>query len=154
MAAKGKTNRSSFPAWDATKIWTNPNWSNLDVASVIKAQQKNVEAINMVNKVAVEGWQAIAKKQTAIWQSALEQNRIMVQGVAAAHEPSDKLAMQAAFATSSIQAGISNAHDAHEFATKTTHKAMDIVSKRLIETIEETVAMVGKVNSVSTSAEK
>ena len=98
MAAKGKTNRSSFPAWDATKIWTNLNWSNFDVASLIKAQQKNVEAINMVNKVAVEGWQAITKKQTAIWQSALEQNRIMVQGVAAAHEPSDKLAMQAAFA--------------------------------------------------------
>ena len=78
----------------------------------------------------------------------------MFQGVAAAHEPSDKLAMQAAFATSSIQAGISNVRDAHEFATETTHKTVDIVSKRLIETIEETVAMVGKVDSVSTSAEK
>ena len=154
MAAKNKTNGSSFPAWDATKIWTNLNWSNLDVASLVKAQQKNIEAINMVNKVAAEGWQAITKKQTAIWQSAVEQNRIMVHGVAAAHEPSDKLAMQAAFATSSIQAGISNARDAHEFATKTTHKTVDIVSKRLIETIEETVAMVGKVDSVSTSAEK
>ena len=46
MAAKGKTNGSSFPAWDATKIWTNLNWSNLDVASVIKAQQKKYGNIN------------------------------------------------------------------------------------------------------------
>ena len=50
MAAKGKTNGSSFPAWDATKIWTNLNWPNLDVASLVKAQQKNIDAINMVTK--------------------------------------------------------------------------------------------------------
>lgn len=154
LAAREKTDGSSIPAWDATKIWANLNWSNLNVTSLVKAQQKNIEAINMVNKVAVEGWQAITKKQTAIWQSAVEKNRIMVQDVAAINDPSDKLAMQAAFATSSIQAGISNVRDTHEFATKTTHKTVDIVSKRLIETIEETVAIVGKVNSVSTSAEK
>lgn len=93
MAAKGKTNGSSMPAWDATKIWMNLNWSNLAVSSLVKAQQKNIQAINMVNTVAVEGWQAITEKQTAIWQSAVEQNRIMVQDVAAAHEPSDKFAM-------------------------------------------------------------
>ncbi len=154
MATKGKTKGSSFPGWDATEIWANLKWPEFDVASVITAQQKNIEAINMVNKVAVEGWRAISKKQTSLWQSAIEQSGAVAQDVAAAQEPADKWAMQAAFATSSIEAGISNARDAHESAAETTNKTVDIVSKRFIESIEETVAMVSKVDSSPTTIKK
>lgn len=149
-----KIKNGSRPEWDLTKIWGNLTLPELNIASVVSAQQKNIDAINMVNKITVEGWQAVTKQQTALWQSAVEQSGAVVQDVAAARKPADKLAMQAAFATSSIEASISNVRDVHEFAAKTTNKTVDIVSKRLIESIEESMEMVGKGDSKSAPVEK
>lgn len=142
MATKGKDKKASVPEWDVTEMWANLKLPELDVAGVITAQQKNIEAINMANKTVVEGWRAITKTQTALWQSTVQESGSVAKDVAAAKKPGDKLAMQAAFATSSIEAGISNARNAQELAAKAANKTVDIVSKRFIESIEEAVDMV------------
>ena len=100
--------------------------------------------MNMANKAAVDGWQAFAKKQAELWQTAVEDIGALAQDVATAKESADKIAKQAEFAKSSIEAGISNAREAQEMAAKTTNKTVDIVSKRWVESVEEAVAMVGK----------
>ena len=144
MAANGKSNGAMFPEWDFSKVWADVKMPAFDVDALIAAQQKNIEAMNMANKTAVDGWQAFAKKQAELWQTAVEDTGALAQDVAAAKEPADKIAKQAEFAKSSIEAGISNAREAQEMAAKTTNKTVDIVSKRWVESVEEAVAMVGK----------
>lgn len=144
MATNGKTNGAMFPDWDFSKVWADMKMPEFDVDALISAQQKNIEAINMANKAAVDGWQAFAKKQAELWQAAVEDTGALAQDVAAAKEPADKFAKQAAFAKSSIEAGISNAREAQELAAKATNKTVDIVSKRFVEGVEEAVALVGK----------
>jgi phasin family protein len=152
MAANGKTNGTMFPEWDFSKVWADMKMPEFDVDALIAVQQKNIEAMNMANKVAVDGWQAFAKKQAELWQAAVEDTGALAQDVAAAKEPADKIAKQAAFAKSSIEAGISNAREAQELAAKATNKTVDIVSKRWVESVEEAVAMVGKVTPMATAA--
>ena len=152
--AKKTFNGENHPGWDFAKLWSNLRLPDLDVTDVITAQKKNIDAINLANKAAVEGWQAITKKQASLWQSTLERGGMVAQDVAAAQGTSDKLAMQAAFATSSIEEGISNVRDAHELVAKTTNKAMDIVSKRIIEGLEEAMTVVGKADRMSTTVDK
>jgi len=148
MAANG----TMFPEWDFSKVWADMKMPEFDVDALIAVQQKNIEAMNMANKAAVDGWQAFAKKQAELWQAAVEDTGALAQDVAAAKEPADKIAKQAAFAKSSIEAGISNAREAQELAAKATNKTVDIVSKRWVESVEEAVAMVGKVTPMATAA--
>jgi len=152
MAANGKTNGTMFPEWDFSKVWADMKMPEFDVDALIAVQQKNIEAMNMANKAAVDGWQAFAKKQAELWQAAVEDTGALAQDIAAAKEPADKIAKQAAFAKSSIEAGISNAREAQELAAKATNKTVDIVSKRWVESVEEAVAMVGKVTPMATAA--
>ena len=152
MAANGKTNGTMFPEWAFSKVWADMKMPEFDVDALIAVQQKNIEAMNMANKAAVDGWQAFAKKQAELWQAAVEDTGALAQDVAAAKEPADKIAKQAAFAKSSIEAGISNAREAQELAAKATNKTVDIVSKRWVESVEEAVAMVGKVTPMATAA--
>jgi len=154
MAANGKTNGTMFPEWAFSKVWADMKMPEFDVDALIAVQQKNIEAMNMANKAAVDGWQAFAKKQAELWQAAVEDTGALAQDVAAAKEPADKIAKQAAFAKSSIEAGISNAREAQELAAKATNKTVDIVSKRWVESVEEAVAMVGKVTPMATAAAK
>jgi len=154
MAANGKTNGTMFPEWDFSKVWADMKMPEFDVDALIAVQQKNIEAMNMANKAAVDGWQAFAKKQAELWQAAVKDTGALAQDVAAAKEPADKIAKQAAFAKSSIEAGISNAREAQELAAKATNKTVDIVSKRWVESVEEAVAMVGKVTPMATAAAK
>jgi phasin family protein len=152
MAANGKTNGTMFPEWDFSRVWADIKMPDFDVEALISVQQKNIEAMNMANKAAVDGWQALAKKQAELWQATVEDSGALAQDVAAAKEPADKIAKQAAFAKSSIEAGISNAREAQELAAKATNKTVDIVSKRWVESVEEAVAMVGKVTPMATAA--
>ena len=142
MATNGKTNGAIFPDWDFSKIWADVKMPEFNVDALITAQQKNIEAMNLANKAAVEGWQAFAKKQAELWQSAVEDTGALAQDVASAKEPADKLAKQADFAKSAMKTGLANAREAQELAAKTANKTVDIVSKRLVEGMDEVVSYV------------
>ncbi len=170
LAANAKTTGTMFPEWDVTKIWGDfkmpdfsefkmPEFSDfkmpaMNVDVFVEAQQKNLEAFNLANKAAVEGWQAFAKKQVELWQAAIEETGAAAQDVVAAKEPTDKLAKQAAFAKTAFENGISNAREAQAMASKTANKAVDIVSKRWAEGLDEVMACVEKSTPKAAAASK
>ena len=152
MATNGKTDGTIFPEWDFSKVWAEVKMPEFNVNAMIAAQQKNIEAINLANKAAVEGWQAFAKKQAELWQSAVEDTGALAQDVTFAKEPAEKLAKQADFAKSAMKTGLANAREAQELAAKTANKTVDIVSKRLVEGMDEAVSYVETVQSKAAAA--
>lgn len=144
MAANGKTNGAMFPEWDFTKVWADMKMPEFNVDAMVVAQQKNIEAMNVANKMFVESWQGFAKKQAELWQAAVEDTGVLAQDVAAAKEPTDKVAKQAAFAKTALENGLSNAREAQAIAAKTANKTVDIVSKRWTEGLDEVVSYVEK----------
>lgn len=142
MAANGKTNGAMFPEWDFTKIWADMKMPEFNVDAMVAAQQKNIEALNLANKTMVDSWQGFAKKQAELWQAAVEDTGVLAQDVAAAKEPTDKVAKQAAFAKTALKNSLSNAREAQEIAAKTANKTVDIVSKRWTEGLDEVVSYV------------
>lgn len=144
MATTSKSNGGMFPEWDVTKIWADMKMPEINVDALIVAQQKNIEAMNQANKAAVEGWQAFAKKQTELWQSVFEEAGTFAQDVASSGEPGDKFVKQAAFAKTAFENSLSNARESQEMAAKTANKAVDIVSRRWAEGLDEMVNYVSK----------
>lgn len=154
MAASGKTNGAMFPEWDFTKVWADMKMPEFNVDALVAAQQKNIEAMNLANKTVVESWQGFAKKQAELWQAAFEDTGVLAQDVASAKEPTDKMAKQAAFAKTAFENSLSSAREAQEIAAKTANKAVDIVSKRMVEGLEEVVSYVEKTAPKAAAAAK
>lgn len=154
MAASGKTNGAMFPEWDFTKVWADMKMPEFNVDALVAAQQKNLEAMNLANKTVVESWQGFAKKQAELWQAAFEDTGVLAQDVASAKEPTDKMAKQAAFAKSAFENSLSSAREAQEIAAKSANKAVDIVSKRMVEGLEEVVSYVEKTAPKAAAAAK
>ena len=154
MAANAKINAMKFSEWDFANIWAEMKMPAFGVEALIATHQKNYDAMNLANKAAVNGWQALAKKQAELLQVAFEGTGALAQDVATAEGPADKLAKQAKFAKSYIEAGISNAREAQEVAFKAANETVEIVSKRFSESVDEAVALVGKGVSAATTSAK
>src|SRR3546814_13545099 len=56
-----------FAAFDLNKMLGDLKMPGFDPAAVAAAQQKNIDAITAANKRAIEGYQAIAKRQAEIF---------------------------------------------------------------------------------------
>ena len=152
MATNRNTNGAIFPEWDFSKVWADVKIPDFNVDVLIAAQQKNIEAMSLANKAAIEGWQVFAKKQAELWQSAVEDTGALAQDVASAKEPADRLAKQTDFAKSVMKSGLANAREAQELATKTANKTVNIVSKRLVEGMDEVVSYVETVQPKAAAA--
>src|SRR3546814_7135371 len=65
---------------------------NVDVDAVVAAQKKNIEALTSANQLAVEGMQAIAKRQAEILRQTVEELQKNVQSLMENGAPEAKVA--------------------------------------------------------------
>lgn len=132
-----------FADFDYTKMWGDFKLPMLDVEAFVAAQQKNLETLQQVNRLALEGWQAVAARQADFAREAFEKTSAAAQEIAALDKPADRLAKQAAFTKSSLDSGIKQARELGGMVTKTTNSAVDLVNKRFAESVDELSAIVG-----------
>jgi phasin family protein len=137
LAIDEKSKGTINPELDFTRVWAAIQLPDFNMNAMIASQQKNIDAINIANKAFVEGWHGLAKKQSELWQVAVGETNIMMQEVAAAKEPTEKIFMQAAFAQTAVENSYSNACEAQEITTSMANKAVNIYSTRWTECLDE-----------------
>ena len=103
----------------------------------VQAIRKNIEAMSAAQKLLVEGAQAITKRQTDIVRRNIEQNADAVRKVAEASSPQEKMIQQADVARTSIERAISDARELSELVVKSQREALNIISGRVLENLEE-----------------
>jgi phasin family protein len=122
---------------DYGKLFTNGKLPHFDFEAVVAAQRKNVEALTAANQVAFEGVQAIAKRQIEIARKAVEELSQVAKEFAAAGTPEDKIARQAALAKDAYEAALANVRELAGIAQKANSEAVDLLSKRVVENLDE-----------------
>src|SRR5262249_59730783 len=80
---------------DFGKLWSNGKATNIDVNWLLAYQRKNVEALTAAHQRAVEGAQAIAKRQVELARATAEDLSKAHQEVVAAGSVEDKLTEEA-----------------------------------------------------------
>ena len=108
------------------------------------AQQKNIEAIASANQLAVEGMQAIGKRQAELFQQAVEESQktlgeLMTQGA-----PEDRIAKQAETVKATIERTVTNLREISEMLAKSNQEAFEVINKRITESLEEVQSLAGK----------
>lgn len=130
-------NANPFADYDFTKVWGDFPMPALDADAIVAAHQRNLEALSIAGRVAVEGIQAVTQRQAEIVRDTLEQTAAAAQGLAKPSNPEEMLAQQAKFAKSVLQTGLDNAREITGMAAKAANEAVDVVNKRFVEGLDE-----------------
>ena len=119
------------------KMFGNGKLPSFDVDAMIAAQRKNIEAITAANQIAFEGVQSIAKRQMEIARKAAEELSLVAKELTAAGTPEDKMARNAALAQDAFEMAVANLRELSGIAQKANTQAVDLISKRVVENLEE-----------------
>ena len=134
MAVNGK---NPFLDFDVTKVMSEFRVPTVDVDAVVASQRKNIEALTQANQLAVEGVQALARRQVEIARQAMEEFSVMIRDLAQPVSPEDRIAKQAEFSKVALEKGLTNARELTEMVAKANTEAFNVINKRLTESLDE-----------------
>ena len=110
----------------------------VDMGAVVESQRKNLEAVTQANRVALEGMQAVTKRQAEILQETMAETSSAVQELAgAAASPQDAAAKQADLVKSAFEKALGNMKELAELVAKSNAEATEAINARISENLDE-----------------
>ena len=131
------TNGKTFLDMDVGKAFAGFTFPGLDVESIVAAQRKNLEALTQANQLAVEGVQAVARRQVEIAREAVDEVSSLVREWTQPGAPEERIAKNAEYAKQAFEKGVANARELAELVTKANTEAFSVIQKRVAEGFEE-----------------
>jgi len=122
---------------DPAKLAEQYRLPGFDPQEVMTAQRKNLEAIAAANRVAVEGAQAIARRQADILRRTMEEASAAVQELSQSGAPEERAVKQAEIAKRAFETAIANMRELAEMSAKAQTEAMDQINGRVAESLDE-----------------
>lgn len=134
MTTNGK---HTFLDMDVGKAFAGFTFPGLDVESMVAAQRKNLEALTQANQLAVEGVQAVARRQVEIARQAVDEASSLVREWTQPGAPEERMAKNAEYAKQAFEKSVANARELAELVTKANSEAFAVIQKRVAEGFEE-----------------
>lgn len=129
---------------DMTKLFGEFKVPGVDVETILATQRRNIEALTRANQLAIEGFQTVARRQAEIVRGGIEEATALARDVARSRTPEDFMAYQTEAAKKALEQSLLNARELSEIATRAGNEAVDVLSQRLGETIDEARAIAAK----------
>jgi phasin family protein len=130
------TTKNGF--FDVTKVLGDFCMPGVDLEAVAASQRKSLEAFTQANQLAVEGVQAVVRRQVEITRQAVEAFWSMFRDfVQPTESPEDRTAKQAEFSKQALEKGLSNARELTELMTKANTEAFNVINKRVTDCFDE-----------------
>ncbi len=105
---------------------------SVDIDKLIAAQQKNIEAVAEANRVAVEGIQALTKRQPEVLQETMKESSLSKAG-----SPAELAAKEAELGKSAFEKSVATMREMAEIVVNSSQEATDKINARITATIEE-----------------
>ena len=129
--------KNSFFDMDVSKAFAGFNLPAVDAESMMATQRKNLEAFTQANQLAVEGVQAVTRRQVEIAREAFEGASAALREFTQPSAPEDRIAKHAELAKQAFEKGLANARELTELFAKANSEAFDVITKRFSESLDE-----------------
>lgn len=110
---------------------------NVDMDTLAKSQQKNMEALMKANEAAVAGTQELMKRQAELFQEALKEAGDAAQNMTADENPQQAAAKQVELVQAAVEKALKNSTELSEMVSKTQNEVTDTMSSRVAEGLKE-----------------
>lgn len=134
MMINGKQN---FFDYDVTKAFAGFTLPAFNVEALMTSQRKNVEALTQANQLAIEGVQALARRQVEIAREALDEAPALFRELSQPGVPQERFAKNAELAKATFEKSLATAKELTELMTKANAEAFNVLTKRFTESFEE-----------------
>jgi phasin family protein len=129
--------RPNFFDFDVTRMMTDFRFRPIDVEALMACQRRNIEAFSQANQLAVEGAQAVARRQIEIARQAFEDASVLFRDLAQPVSAEDRIAKNTEFAKRLIEKSVISGREITELAAKAGSEAADVLRKRASESLDE-----------------
>ncbi len=133
---------------DFTKFSEQFKVPAVDTEALLDSQRKNIEAFSAANRIAFEGAQAVTQRQVEIVRQVMEESAEVVKQMTAAGKPEDKLAEQAELLKHTYEQSLANFRELAEMGAKSNGEAVEVLSRRVTEGLDEFKTALKKVATV------
>ena len=120
-----------------------------DMEAFVNAHRRNMETLSAANRVALEGAQAVARRNMEIMQQSMSEMSETLRGLASAETPQAKAARQAEMLKSSYERAVANLREISDLIQKSTAEATTLLNHRFTEAMDEVKAIVDKTGHIS-----
>jgi phasin family protein len=129
--------RPTFFDFDVTKIMADFRLRPIDVEALTACQRRNIEALSQANQLAVEGMQAVAKRQIEIARQAIEDVSALLRDFAQPASTGDRITKNTEYAKQMLEKSVNHGREITMLATKASTDAADVLRKRASEGLDE-----------------
>jgi len=136
--------RPNFFDFDMTKMFADFRFRPFDVEAMWAAQRRNIEALSQANQLAVEGAQAVARRQIELTRETFEGWSSLLRDLTQPVSPEDRIAKNADYAKQMLEKGVNHSRELVSIATKASTEAAEVLQKRATESLEEMKAFACK----------
>jgi phasin family protein len=126
-----------FKQNDFTKHLANLKLPEIDADALMKAQQKNMNALVEANKAAAAGYQDLFKMQMSIFEETMAEAQKQLKGFDATKIDPERAKAQGELAKAAFEKALANMQALAESAQKANSEAYEIVAARIKESIAE-----------------
>ena len=123
--------------FDVTKVFADFRFRPFDADAVWAAQRRNIEALSQANQAAVEGVQALARRQIELTRETFEGFSALLSDLANPASTEDRIAKNTEYMKQMMEKGVTHNREIATIATKAGTKAAEILHKRASESLDE-----------------
>ena len=136
-----------FLDFDVTKMMSEVKIPGVEMEGLMASYRKNIEAVTKANQLAAEGMQAVMRRQAEIVRQSMEEAQVVVKEALANTSPEEKVAKEADLMKAAFEKALGNMTELAEMAAKSNKEAAEVISGRMLESLEEVKAMAEKLKT-------
>ncbi|HEY3846004.1 MAG TPA: TIGR01841 family phasin [Acetobacteraceae bacterium] len=115
-----------------------------DMEAFIAANRRNIETFTAANRVAMEGAQAIARRNMEIMQQSMAELTEGMKALATAEGPQAKAAKQAEMLKQAYEHAVANMQELRDLIQQSNAEALALINRRFVEAMDEVKALAEK----------
>ena len=140
------SNAPQFPFFENefVKAMTQFRVPTVDVEMMITAQRKNVEAFTAANRLAIEGIQAVMRRQLEIFRQTVEESTRTLRDMATTTEPNERMTKQVEMLRAAYDHALGNMNELTDMLHKSNAEAAELIRTRVSDALAEVKKTVAK----------
>src|SRR6266568_2269731 len=119
--------RPNFFDFDVTKMFADLRFRPFDVEAVWAAQRRNIEALSQANQLAVDGVQAVARRQIELTREAFEGFSALLRDMSQPASAEDRIAKNTEYAKQMLEKSVNHGREVALLAAKTGAEAAEVL---------------------------
>lgn len=133
------------PAADFTRMFSEMKLPAMpDMEAFLAASRRNIETLTAANKVAMEGAQAVARRNMEIMQQSMSELTECLRALSTAEGPQAKAAKQAEMLKQAYERAVANMQELRDLIQQSNAEALALLNRRFAEALDEVKVLAQK----------